>query len=104
MMRARLNRPNMERRVTYTEDPLAVTRMRQWIHSAEQDLASTLSALEMLLRMYEAADYNSTSIRNYRHRLVDLEIFEFQGPTSLVRASMENLECQTQILSMRSVM
>ena len=46
--------------------------------------------LEMLLRMYEA-QYNSTSIRNYRHRLVDLEIFEVHGPT-LVRTSMENLE------------
>ena len=93
MMRARFSRPTMERRATYTtEDPLALTRMRQWIHSAEQDLASTLSALEMLLRMYEAGDYNSASIRNYRHRLVELEIFEVQGPTSLVRTSMENLE------------
>ena len=55
-------------------------------------IRTTLSVLEMLLRMYEAGDYNSASIRNYRYRLVELEIFEVQGPTSLVRTSMENLE------------
>ena len=80
------------RRATHTEDPLAITRMRQWIHAAEQDLSSTLSALEMLLRMYEAGDYNRRSVSSYRHRLVDLEIFDLMEPNHVVRASMESID------------
>ena len=75
-----------------SDDPLAITRMRQWIHAAEEDFSSTMSALEMLLRMYEANDYNKRSVNSYRHRLVDLEIFDMIEPNQIVRASMESVD------------
>ena len=41
--------------------------------------------------MYEANDYNKRSVNNYRHRLVDLEIFDMTEPNHIVKASMKSI-------------